>query len=61
VIALRKQLGIPTSLSEIGVPADQAETIGEHAQRDPSTGGNPRVTSPADMTAIFKAAVAGMQ
>ena len=57
VLAFRQQLGIPASLSEIGVPADQAETIGEHAQRDPSTGGNPRVTSAADMTAIFKAAV----
>ncbi len=57
VLAFRTQLGIPGSLSEIGVPADQAETIGEHAQRDPSTGGNPRATSAADMTAIFKAAV----
>ncbi len=61
VLAFRTQLDIPGSLGEIGVPADQAETIGDHAQRDPSTGGNPRATSPADMTAIFKAAVAGMQ
>ncbi len=61
VLAFCTQLDIPGSLGEIGVPADQAETIGDHAQRDPSTGGNPRATSPADMTAIFKAAVAGMQ
>lgn len=59
VLAFRKQMGIPASLGEIGVPDDQAETIGDHAQRDPSTGGNPRATTPADMTAIFKAAVAG--
>lgn len=61
IIAFRTQLDIPGSLGEIGVPADQAETIGDHAQRDPSTGGNPRATSAADMTAIFKSAVAGMQ
>jgi alcohol dehydrogenase len=60
VLAFRSQLDIPGSLGEIGVPADQAETIGEHAQRDPSTGGNPRATSPSDMTTIFKAAVTGM-
>lgn len=60
VLAFRRQLDIPGSLGGIGVPADQAETIGDHAQRDPSTGGNPRATSPADMTAIFKAAVAGI-
>jgi alcohol dehydrogenase class IV len=60
VLAFRTQLGIPGSLGAIRVPVDQAETIGDHAQRDPSTGGNPRATSPADMTAIFKAAVAGM-
>lgn len=60
VLAFRTQLDIPGSLGEIGVPADQAETIGDHAQRDPSTSGNPRATSAADMTAIFKSAVAGM-
>ena len=60
ILAFRTQLDIPGSLGEIGVPADQAETIGDHAQRDPSTGGNPRATSAADMTAIFKSAVAGM-
>jgi alcohol dehydrogenase class IV len=61
VLAFRTQMGIHGSLGEIGVPDDQAETIGDHAQRDPSTGGNPRATTPADMTAIFKAAVAGKQ
>lgn len=61
VLAFRKQLQIPNSLGEIGVPADQADLIGEHAQRDPSTGGNPRETTAADMTEIFKAAVAAMQ
>lgn len=59
ILAFRTQLDIPASLGEIGVPADQAETIGDHALRDPSTGGNPRATSAEDMTTIFKSAVAG--
>ena len=61
VLEFRRQLGIPNSLGEIGVPLDQADMIGEHAQRDPSTGGNPRVTSAEDMTSIFKAAVFAIQ
>ena len=58
VLDFRKQLGIPNGLSDIGVTADQADVIGDHAQRDPSTGSNPRITTAADMTAIFIAAVA---
>jgi alcohol dehydrogenase class IV len=50
VLAFREQMGIPASLGEIGVPDDQADLIGDHAQRDPSTGGNPRATTPADST-----------
>jgi alcohol dehydrogenase class IV len=61
VLAFRKQMDIPDTLGEVGVPDDQADLIGDHAQRDPSTGGNPRETTPADMTAIFKAAVKGVQ
>ncbi len=61
VLEFRRQLRIPNSLGEIGVPVDQADVIGEHAQRDPSTAGNPRVTRAEDMTSIFKAAVAAMQ
>ncbi len=61
VLAFRKQMDIPDTLGEIGVPDDQADLIGDHAQCDPSTGGNPRETTPADMTAIFRAAVTGVQ
>lgn len=60
VLAFRKQLDIPDSLGAIGVPVDQADTIGEQAQRDPTAGTNPRATTAADMAAIFRAAVAGM-
>lgn len=59
VLAFRKQLGIPENLGAVGVPLDQAEVIGDHAQRDPSTGSNPRETDAAAMTRIFTAAVKG--
>jgi hypothetical protein len=59
VLRLRETLGIPHALSALGVPGDQAERIGEHAQRDPSTGSNPRATTPAIMTALLRAAIAG--
>ena len=61
VLEFRRQLDIPNSLGEIGVPLDQADLIGEHAQRDPSTGGNPSPTSAADMATIFRAAVSGIK
>ena len=57
VLSFRKALGIPEGLAALGVPLDQADTIGEHAQNDPSTGSNPRPTTPAIMAALFKAAV----
>ena len=57
VLNFRKALGIPEGLAALGVPLDQADTIGEHAQNDPSTGSNPRPTTPAIMATLFKAAV----
>lgn len=59
VLAFRLALGIPASLAEVNVPLDQADVIGEHAQRDPSTGSNPRPTSAAIMARLFAAAVTG--
>jgi alcohol dehydrogenase class IV len=59
VLAFRKSLGIPDSLAALKVPLDQADTIGEHAQNDPSTGSNPRPTTPAIMAKLFRAAVNG--
>jgi alcohol dehydrogenase class IV len=59
ILGFRESLGIPADLAALGVPLDQADHIGEQAQRDPSTGGNPRATTAADMTRIFRAAVEG--
>ncbi len=59
ILAFRAELGIPHTLGEIGIPEDKAEIIGRDAFRDPSTGGNPRPITEADMTRIFRAARTG--
>jgi alcohol dehydrogenase class IV len=59
VLALRKRLGIPHTLAELGVPLASAELIGREAALDPSAAGNPRPTDPADYARIFRAAVGG--
>lgn len=59
IIAFRATLNIPHTLGDIGIPEDKAEIIGRDAFRDPSTGGNPRPITEADMTRIFRAARTG--
>jgi alcohol dehydrogenase class IV len=59
VLELRRELGIPHSLAEIGVSADQADIIGREAAIDPSAGGNPIPLDAAALERIFRAAVGG--
>ena len=59
VLELRRELGIPHSLAEIGVRADKAEIIGREAAIDPSAGGNPIPVDAAVLERIFRAAVDG--
>jgi alcohol dehydrogenase len=59
VMDMRRELGIPHSLAEIGVSADKAEIIGREAAIDPSAGGNPIPIDAAQLENIFRAAVAG--
>ena len=56
---LRRELGIPHSLADIGVSADKAAIIGREAAIDPSAGGNPIPVDAAQLERIFRAAVAG--
>jgi len=58
-LEFRRRLGIPEALAAIGVPDDDAEAVGRLAEADPSTGGNPRPMTAADMTEVFRAAHAG--
>lgn len=41
VLALREKTFVPSTLQDIGVPADAATRIGPLAAQDPSAGGNP--------------------
>jgi alcohol dehydrogenase len=59
ILQFRKELGIPHTLAEAGIDALRAAEIGRYAQNDPSTGSNPRKTTPDDMERIFRAAVEG--
>jgi len=59
VLKMRRDLGIPHSLADIGVSADQAAIIGREAAIDPSAGGNPIPVDAAQLERIFRAAVDG--
>jgi alcohol dehydrogenase class IV len=59
VLTMRRRLGIPHSLAEIGVNADQAALIGREAALDPSAGGNPIAVDALQLESIFRSAVAG--
>jgi alcohol dehydrogenase class IV len=59
VLKMRVELGIPHSLTAIGVSADKAPIIGREAAIDPSAAGNPVPVDAAQLEYIFRAAVAG--
>jgi alcohol dehydrogenase class IV len=59
VLQMRRELGIPQSLSEIGVGIDKAQIIGREAAIDPSAGGNPIPVDATTLERIFRAAVDG--
>ncbi|PXX48382.1 MULTISPECIES: iron-containing alcohol dehydrogenase [Aquitalea] len=59
ILQLRSDLGIPHSLGQINIPAEQASEIGRMAKADPSDGGNPLPLSASDYSAIYLAAVQG--
>ena len=42
VLALRKEIGIPHTLADLGVKESDLDTLVPEAVDDPSTGGNPR-------------------
>jgi alcohol dehydrogenase class IV len=55
----RKALGIPATLTEIGIPEIRAVDIGAMALADPSSGGNPIPLTAQDYTDIFCNALNG--
>ncbi len=59
VLELRSTVGIPHTLSEIGINADDAERVGQMAAADPSAGGNPIALTAEEYAALFTDAVNG--
>jgi len=59
VLALRKQIGIPHTLAELGVKESDLDRLTPMAVDDPSTGGNPRPAGHAEMREMFVKAIRG--
>ncbi|WP_295803448.1 iron-containing alcohol dehydrogenase [uncultured Microbulbifer sp.] len=59
VLFLRRDLGIPNTLSEIGIDASQADKIGAMAAIDPSAASNPLPLGRDGYRALFLAACEG--
>ena len=57
--ALRREIGIPNTLAEVGVPADEIAKVAQMAAADPSAVTNPIAFTAADYAAILEAALSG--
>ncbi len=59
VIALRKDIGIPNTLTDLGVKESDLDMLTPMAVDDPSTGGNPRPAGNAEMRRMYIKAIRG--
>jgi len=59
VIELRKQVGIPNTLAEIGVSENHIEELSKMAAVDPTVGGNPIPLDASDMAKLYANAISG--
>jgi alcohol dehydrogenase class IV len=59
VLTLRRTIGIPHTLAELGIGDDRAEEIGRLAAQDPSASGNPVPLDAAALRTLFLDAVHG--
>lgn len=59
IIELRRRLGIPHTLAQLGVSAADLERIAIMAEADPSAGGNPLPFDSAAARAVLEAAMTG--
>jgi alcohol dehydrogenase class IV len=57
VIELRGAIGIPNTLGEIGITADEAERVGQMAIADSAAAGNPVAFTAEEYAGLFKRAV----
>jgi alcohol dehydrogenase class IV len=58
-VDLRRQLGIPNTLTELGVRPEHLERMAAMAAADPTAGGNPRPVGVPELRALYEAALGG--
>ena len=59
IMTLRKNLGVPHTLAELGVKEADAKTIAKDAVMDPTAGANPRSLTEAEFEQLTLAAIRG--
>jgi alcohol dehydrogenase class IV len=59
LLDFRKELGVPHTLADLGVEESKVSELAEHAERDPSTGGNPVPMKAKDFEVLIRAAIRG--
>jgi alcohol dehydrogenase class IV len=59
VLALRKEIGIPHTLKEIGVGTEKLDMLSEMAAVDPTVGTNPIPIGVPELKAMFVASIEG--
>lgn len=59
VLDLRKTIGIPHTLADLGVKSDQLDRFSAMAAEDPTAGGNPVKAGVPEMRTMYEAAIAG--
>lgn len=59
ILALRKEVGIPHKLADIGIDVKRLDEIAKMAMKDPSAGGNPITFSEKQYKALAKRCVEG--
>lgn len=60
IVQLRETLGIPPSLTALGVPVERAEELARMAEADPSAGGNPLPFDAAAARKVLASAFDGL-
>jgi alcohol dehydrogenase len=59
VVSLRRELGIPETLSALGVTVDLVDRMASMAAADPSTASNPLPCTAEDMAVLYRRCVGG--
>ena len=59
VLALRREIGVPHTLAELGVGEAQVEPFARMAERDPTAATNPVPVAAAELATLYRRAIAG--